>query len=74
MSSSRPIQWCHSYANPTWPDVPIKNIIFNFKYIPMRQTARRVGHHFLNSFIQLARVDLGTSTMCGPFMFRKCFM
>ncbi len=40
----------------------------------MRQTARRVGHHFLNSFIQLARVDLGTSTMCGPFMFRKCFM
>ena len=40
----------------------------------MRQTALRVGHHFLNSFIQLARVDLGTSTMWGPLTFLKCFM
>ena len=29
----------------------------------------RVGHHFLNSFIQLPRVDLGTSTMWGPDTF-----
>ena len=34
----------------------------------------KVGHHCLNSFIQLASVDLGTNTMWGPFTFRKCFM
>ena len=43
--------------------------VFLVSWSPMRQTARRVGHHFLNSFIQLASVDLGTSTMCGPLMF-----
>merc|ERR1719167_611827 len=47
---------------------------FLVSWSPMRQTALTVGHHFLNSFIQLARVDFGTRTMCGPETFLKCFM
>lgn len=30
---------------------------------PIKQTARSVGTHLLNSFIQFCRVDLGTNTM-----------
>lgn len=37
---------------------------------PIRQTARKDGTQRLNSFIQLCKVDFGTSTMCGPGMFR----
>ena len=43
------------------------------KTLPIRQMALRVGHHFLNSFIQLAKVDLGTRIMWGPFTLRQCF-
>ena len=35
----------------------------SYTWSPIRQTALSVGHHFLISFIQLAKVDLGTRTM-----------
>lgn len=38
--------------------------------LPMNLVARREGHHRLNSFIQLDKVDLGTMTMWGPLILR----
>ena len=37
-------------------------------WVPWNLTTRSTGHHFLNSLIQLCRVDLGTMTMWGPEM------
>ena len=42
--------------------------------LPMRQTARIVGHHLSNSDIQLANVDFGKITRWGPAISLKCFM
>ena len=39
----------------------------------MRQTALIVGHHLLNSAIQLANVDFGTMTKCGLAASRNTF-
>ncbi len=36
--------------------------------LPMNLVALRMGHHRLNSFIQLCSVLLGTMIMCGPVM------
>jgi len=43
-------------------------------WVPIRQTALKVGHHLLNSDIQLANVDFGTITRWGPDISLKCFM
>ena len=40
---------------------------------PIRQTALIEGHHLLNSAIQLAKVDFGTITKCGPPASRNTF-
>ena len=40
-------------------------------WLPWNLTARMTGHHLRNSLIQLCSVDLGTMTMCGPWMPRN---
>ena len=40
-------------------------------WLPWNLTARMTGHHLRNSLIQLCSVDLGTITMCGPWMPRN---